>query len=132
MTRGERLFYAALMFAAVAFAGLTAYATQFRTNVEESSRWTRACVFAAGAATTLNCSNVADADSGALTANTRYVLTCTDATYVRFGAAAVTAAAGDMIVPYGAWLEFATSDSIRHLSVLNVNSDAACYLLECT
>jgi hypothetical protein len=132
MTRGERLIYAALMFAAVVLVGVTTYATQYRTSVEESSRWTRACVFAAGAATTLNCSNVADADSGALTANTRYVLTCTDATYVRFGSAAVTAASGDMIVPSGAWLEFATTDSIKHLSVKNVNIDAACYLLECT
>lgn len=132
MNRGERLVYAALMFAAILVVGVTTYATQYKTSVDESSRWTRACVFAAGAATTLDCSNVADADSGALTANTRYVLTCTDSTYVRFGSTAVTAAAGDMIVPNGTWLEFATSDSIRHLSVLNVNINAACYLLECT
>ena len=109
-----------------------AVAAQYKTSNEDSLRSTRACVFAAGAAAELACTTAADADSGALTANTRYVMYCDKSAYVRFGTAAVTAAAGDMVLYTGSWLEFGTSDSIRHVSVKNVDTTGSCHYLECT
>lgn len=106
-------------------------AAQYRTSPEDSLRSTRACVPATGGGTTINCSNVASASSGALTANTRYWVSCTDASYLRWGSTAPTAQAGDIILPSGSWVEFMTNDSVKYVACLNVNIDAACYIQEC-
>lgn len=83
----------------------------------------------AGAATLVDCSNVASAASGALSAGRTYWVYCNDDTYIRWGTAAPTAAAGDMILPSGDWLAFRTSSTILYYAVLNVNVDGACYHL---
>jgi hypothetical protein len=112
-----------------ALAGV-AFGTTQRTSSEESLRWTRAGIPATGAATTINCSAAASASSGDLGANKRFWVFCTDASLLRFGTTAPTAAAGDMILPNGSWLEFSTPDSAFYLACKNVNVDAACYYLE--
>jgi hypothetical protein len=93
--------------------------------------FTRACVPAIGAATTIDCSNTTSVSSAILTQDSRYLLFCSDASYLRWGTTAPTAAAGDMIVPSGTWLDFATDAETRYVACKNVNSDAACYYIHC-
>jgi hypothetical protein len=105
-------------------------ATPLRTSAEEFYKLSRPGIPAVGAATTINCSNVASVSSADLGANKRFVIMCTDASYLRFGATAPTAAAGDMIIPNGSWYEFGTPDSAFYVACKNVTSDAACYYME--
>jgi hypothetical protein len=104
-----------------------------KTNTVESTRMSRACVFPTGGWTTVDCSNVAAASSAALTANTRYVVQCTDDSYIAWGTAATgqDADSSDGYVPDGSWLEFLTTDTIVYYSCLNINSDADCRHIEC-
>lgn len=104
-----------------------------RTNTTESGMTTRACTFATGGWTKVDCSNVAVAYSAALTPNTRYVIQCTDDSYIAFGTAASgqDADANDGYLPNGAWVEFYTSDTIIYYNCLNKNADADCRHIEC-
>ncbi len=121
-----------VVFGVVCTATINAVATQYRTSVDESSRATRACVYATGAATPIDCSNAVSASSAVLTRGTRYNIMCTDDSYLRWGATAPTAAAGDMILYEGQWLEFLTAtDAATYVACKNVTLDKACYYVEC-
>lgn len=92
----------------------------------------RSCIFPDGGWTIVNCSNVAAASSAALNAWSRYVIQCTDDSYIATGTATGQAAdANDGYLPNGSWLEIMTTDSIKYYSCLNKTSDADCRHIEC-
>ncbi len=103
------------------------------TDTAESTRYSRACAFASGGWVTIDSSNAAAVYSAELTVNTRYVLQCFDETYVAFTTAGSgqDADSSDGTIPSKSWLEFMTTDTVKWVSVRNVNSDSVCRIIEC-
>lgn len=97
-----------------------------------AQQMSRACVFPVDGWTIVDCSNAVAATSAALNQWSRYVVQCGDDSYIATGDAATDVAdANDGWVPNGAWLEFATTDSVLYISCLNKNSDSDCRYWEC-
>jgi hypothetical protein len=91
-----------------------------------------ACAFPIGGWTQINCSNSAAAQSAQLNKWSRYVVQCTDDSYIAWGDASTDEAdSSDGYVPNGAWLEFVTTEDVRYVSCLNKNSDQDCRIVEC-
>ena len=80
---------------------------------------------------TLACATGADADSGALTADTLYLIRCDTDAWVDFNAAASNAAADDNYIPAFSAFPFTTENSVLHVSCLSVAVDGDCRLTKC-
>lgn len=119
-----------IVFALVAIGSVWAYGAQIKHVERISNDMARPPIPATGAATTIDCSAAASASSAALTVDTCYMISCTDDSYLRWGTSAPTAAAGDMILGSGDWLEFCTPSTDFYVACKNVNNDKACYYLE--
>lgn len=91
----------------------------------------RPCMHPAGGWTDITVDNTTAGRSAELNAWSRYVLQCTDDTYVSWGGSAIDADSNDGFLPDGSWYEFTTALDNRYVSVLNVNSDALCRIIEC-
>lgn len=103
-----------------------------KQNTVYNTSAVRACKFPIGGWTIVNCSNVAAATSAQLSAWGRYIVQCTDDSYIAWGDEATDVAdANDGYLPEGAWLEFVTDGTARYVSCLNVNSDADCRYIAC-
>jgi hypothetical protein len=99
-----------------------------------SMNMTRACVPKIGdVALTLEATTSTDADSGALNAGSMYMLRCDTDAWIRFGAAAVTAAADDWLVGANEVFFIPTggSENMVHISALSKDSNGDCRLIEC-
>ena len=92
---------------------------------------TRACVPKAGAATAIACTASASASSGALTADSRYLIQCEHDAYLVWGTSAATATSSGFIIPRRVAFDFATDDTVLYVACLNVDSDGACRYIEC-
>jgi len=105
------------------------------TNVDESTRATRACVFPAGGWTKLDCSAAEANNSTALNQPSRYILQCVGNSHIAWAASSTVAAdANDGYLPGGDWLEFMTtpeSDFISCDSSVGQGEDGACFYIEC-
>lgn len=101
-------------------------------QVADTTTTEGACVYPAGGWTKIDCSNTSAASSAQLVASSRYVIQCGDDSYLATGTAAGQNANGDDgWLPLGAWLEFATTATVRYISCLNKNSNSDCRYMEC-
>jgi hypothetical protein len=119
---------AALLFPLILFAQTENRSQNIAANM------TRACYPAVGdVAITLEATTIADADSGALTIGSVYMIRCDTAAWVRFGSAAVTAAVDDWKIEVGEVFFIPTGgpESLAHVSVISVSVDGDCRLIEC-
>lgn len=110
-----------------------AHAAGSDTSPIDSITHARSCIFASGGWSKIDCSNVAAASSAELNHWSRYVIQCGDDSYFATGTAATgqDADTNDGWIPQGAWVEFATTATIKYVSVLNKNSDSDCRIIEC-
>jgi hypothetical protein len=106
-------------------------AATIETNTVESTRFTRTCIHATGAAEVVTATAAASDASISLIPNTRYTMVCRENAWVRWGTTAPTAASGDFFMPANVLWTFQTSDTLLFAAARNVTSDGSCYLLEC-
>jgi len=140
LTRRSRNLLVFLVTAGVGLCGMglvllvqfsSARAQTYPYSTQQAGNAGRDCVFKAGAAQEVTATAAASDASTQLIANTRYVVTCDQAVYARWGATAPTAAAGDLKIPASTLFRFATNDSIRYMAARDVAVDGSCWLLEC-
>lgn len=109
----------------------SANAATLDTSQGTSAQQTRACSFAPGGWTIVDCSNVAAATSSQLTQRTRYAIQCGVNSRIAWGGSGVTADASDGYLPAGGWVEHYTATDSRYYSCLNIGSDDDCRHIEC-
>jgi len=121
------------MIGGVAIGQTSAQHSLARVSASMTEQAQRPCIFPAGGWTTVDCSNVAAASSAALNKWSRYIVQCTDDSYIATGTAASgqDADSSDGYLPEGSWLELMTTDSIIYYSCLNINGDNDCRHIEC-
>ena len=94
----------------------------------------RACVFQPGAWTNVACTGTGvAAESAALDQWVRYVIQCPQNSYIRTGTTTTqaTPTTSDGYLPSGAWLEFATTDTLVYVGCLPQATQTGCQLWEC-
>jgi len=108
-------------------------ATPIPRSEKDSGNMNRACT-PAGAWTNIACTTGSAASSAQIARDSRFLVSCTKAAYLRIGTAATgqdasstTAAA----LPALGWLDFVTDGENRYISCLNVDTDSGCKYVEC-
>jgi hypothetical protein len=110
-------------------AATLAQPTLYKLDAGFTEAASRPCIFSSGGWTTVDCSAVAAAASGNLNEWSRYIIQCTDDSYLSFDG--TTADANDGYLPNGEWLWMISTPTEKSFSCLNVNVDADCRYIEC-